>query len=378
MARDHTRVGTDLWTEPSIRKLKVRQQRAYFLALTQPDLSRCGVVAYRLRRWASFATDDNTAALRKDFDALTRSRHVVVDEDHEELFVRTYIRHDRILAQPLVVAALVADYKQIASPVVRRALLAELRRLWDEDLSAAERGGWLLTFGHYPTEVANDQQATWPFSMKQVALIKLRKAVGTGLRDAMHTALDQDSPDPLPPFDPLSEHGIPAGFGGPSRQGSQEGSPEPSAKGSDKGSPRPTGDTRAHPRSPSPTPTPSPTPATSGGAALAPLAEPHTAQQLIAEWIEHTPKRPPTAVIGQVGKQLTALLADDQDVDDVRAGLAVWASKGLHPSTLPSVVHEVTTSRHRTRTRPSTSEAAAQAALDAGARVAARRAQASA
>lgn len=65
-----------------------------------------------------------------------------------------------------------------------------------------------------------------------------------------------------------------------------------------------------------------------------------TAQALIAEWIDHCRKRPPGRVIGQVAKQLKALLAEGFDYDDVRAGLALWHSKGLHPSTLPSVVNE--------------------------------------
>jgi hypothetical protein len=108
---------------------------------------------------------------------------------------------------------------------------------------------------------------------------------------------------------------------------------------------------------------------------LAPRADPappDTAQQLIAEWIDHVPKRPPSSVIGQVGKQLATLVAEGQDPADLRRGLAAWASKGLHPSTLPSVVHEVTTTRGP---RPSASAAAAQAALDAGERVQARRAK---
>lgn len=65
-----------------------------------------------------------------------------------------------------------------------------------------------------------------------------------------------------------------------------------------------------------------------------------TAQTLTAEWIDHCRKRPPGNVVGQVAKQLKALLAEGFEYDDVRAGLALWHSKGLHPATLPSVVHE--------------------------------------
>lgn len=73
---------------------------------------------------------------------------------------------------------------------------------------------------------------------------------------------------------------------------------------------------------------------------------PHTedtdpnAQTLVAEWIDHCNRRPPGNVIGQVAKQCKGLLDEGFDYADVRAGLALWHSRGLHPSTLPSVVNE--------------------------------------
>ncbi|HEY8504373.1 MAG TPA: hypothetical protein VIL46_07300, partial [Gemmataceae bacterium] len=68
---------------------------------------------------------------------------------------------------------------------------------------------------------------------------------------------------------------------------------------------------------------------------------PTTTDALVAEWLRHCRKRPPGSVIGQVGKQIKAMLAEGIDPADIRRGLAAWHSKGLHPSTLPSVVNEV-------------------------------------
>lgn len=66
-----------------------------------------------------------------------------------------------------------------------------------------------------------------------------------------------------------------------------------------------------------------------------------TAGALVADWLDHVPKRPPESVIAQTGKHLKALLAEGIDPADIRQGLAAWATRGLHPSTLPSVVNEV-------------------------------------
>lgn len=66
-----------------------------------------------------------------------------------------------------------------------------------------------------------------------------------------------------------------------------------------------------------------------------------SAQVLIGEWIDHCSGRPPSRVIGQVSKEVKALLDEGIPYDDVRGGLAAWNQKRLHPSTIPSVVHEV-------------------------------------
>jgi hypothetical protein len=243
VARDHARIGTSIWREDSIRNLTRLQQQAYLLVLSQDDLSRCGVLAYRPRRWAQTSSDGTEKALRRDFAGLVQSRHVVIDEETEELFARTYVRHDRILAQPLVVAALVNDFPMIASPTIRLAFLREMRRLWSLlDLPEGERGGWLLAFGQYPQAAQRDTKPVWPHTQSPPALAKLEKAVKGGLLGPMVASICADE---VEPFWEGSPEGIPQGF------------PEASARPS----PRPTGDT--HARAGAPTPTPSPTPAPS-------------------------------------------------------------------------------------------------------------------
>lgn len=69
-------------------------------------------------------------------------------------------------------------------------------------------------------------------------------------------------------------------------------------------------------------------------------ASPATAQTLVGEWIDHCNQRPPGRVIGQVSKEIKAMIDEGIPDSDLRAGLAAWHSKNLHPSTLASVVHE--------------------------------------
>lgn len=96
---------------------------------------------------------------------------------------------------------------------------------------------------------------------------------------------------------------------------------------------------------PEPDPNPKPEPGphsapTSSSRALA-IVDEGTSQTLVAEWIDHCAEKPPSRVIGHVAKEVKTLLDDGIDYDRVRRGLAEWNTRGLHPSVIPSIVHEL-------------------------------------
>lgn len=74
-----------------------------------------------------------------------------------------------------------------------------------------------------------------------------------------------------------------------------------------------------------------------------------SAQVFVTEWLDHCDERPPSRVVGQVAKELKAMLDEGIAPERVRAALAEWNRKGLHPSTLPSVVHEMANKRPEER-----------------------------
>ena len=76
---------------------------------------------------------------------------------------------------------------------------------------------------------------------------------------------------------------------------------------------------------------------------------PETAQTLLAEWIDHCREKPPGTVKGQVAKHIKTLMDEGIGYDRVRRGLAEWNRRGLHPSTLPSVIHELSEKTVRPR-----------------------------
>jgi hypothetical protein len=135
MARDHGRILASIWTDPEFLALPAGAQRLYLFLTTQADLSYAGAVALRLRRWARSAADLTVEQLAEDLGVLAAARFVVVDEDTEEVLVRTLIRNDGIWKQPNVMKAAAKDAREILSPTLRASLAAELERLPLDELS---------------------------------------------------------------------------------------------------------------------------------------------------------------------------------------------------------------------------------------------------
>ncbi|MFE6225148.1 hypothetical protein [Streptomyces sp. NPDC057854] len=77
-----------------------------------------------------------------------------------------------------------------------------------------------------------------------------------------------------------------------------------------------------------------------GTCAPAPDSGSVSAKDLIGEYAAACPHRPPQDVLGHLGREVRKLLAEGIAPDHIRAGLDRHRAKGLHPSTLPSLVHE--------------------------------------
>ncbi|MEE1810803.1 hypothetical protein [Streptomyces sp. BE133] len=101
------------------------------------------------------------------------------------------------------------------------------------------------------------------------------------------------------------------------------------------------------------------------GGANAPAPQTVSAKDLIGEYAAACAHHPPRDVLGQLGAQVRRLLGEGIDPAHIRAGLARHRAKGLHPSTLPSLVHEAmnaTTSAPAAAHRPWTNPADVAAA----------------
>src|SRR5690349_2140958 len=326
MARGHGRILTSIWEDADFLALDEREQRLYLFLISQPNLNHAGLLDLTLRRWARKARGLTSAELEKLLQALEAARFIVMDDETEELLIRSFIRNDGVWRMPKVMGAMVSGTLEISSKRLQQALLAEADRIPLGELSnepAKLRGG-----GEGPS---------------------IRCQVSAHI-DTLRKAFQNPEPDPTE-----------GGSGTPSATPSGTPSDTPT-EGGPKGSTR--GRAAPHVRAapaPAPTPAPNPSPIQDASAdagdqielmvvedsdfvgatdTAAAEAGPIGAAQIVSEWIERCAKRPPGSVIGRVGKQIKKLLDDGITANDIRRGLALWMAKGADPSTIPSFVNQ--------------------------------------
>uniref|UniRef100_A0AAU1ZSR0 Phage or prophage related protein n=1 Tax=Streptomyces sp. NBC_00093 TaxID=2975649 RepID=A0AAU1ZSR0_9ACTN len=80
---------------------------------------------------------------------------------------------------------------------------------------------------------------------------------------------------------------------------------------------------------------------TPSGGASAPAPDTVSAQQLITEYVAACNHRPPGDFLGHLGRQVRKLLDEGVAPAHLRAALERHRAKGMHPSSLPSLVNEV-------------------------------------
>lgn len=142
MARDRANINTNIWTDTHWRQLTRDQQWMYELILTHPELSYAGVADWRPGRLMQFSAGTSRQDVERIGNELQVERFVFIDEDTEEVMIRSFLRHDGLLKNPKITVSMVNAYGAIASNKIREVFIHELRRLHDEspELKAFENG----------------------------------------------------------------------------------------------------------------------------------------------------------------------------------------------------------------------------------------------
>lgn len=133
MARNYAKIHTTIWSDEDFKSLDPTLQHMYFVLVSQPRLSMCGLLDYfpsRLAMCAGSWTTDDVETLLKGLE--TKS-YVVVDRDTHELLVRSFIRNDGVLLSPNLATSAIREYAEVMSQKLRDAIEGELVTAYKND-----------------------------------------------------------------------------------------------------------------------------------------------------------------------------------------------------------------------------------------------------
>lgn len=128
MPRQYAQLSVSIWSDEDFKALKPETQHMYFVLLSQPRVSLCGVLDYiptRIARCSYHWTEDD---VEKRVHDLSEARYVVVDHETSELLIRSFVRNDGLLKMPNVAKGMAAEFGEVMSQTLRDTIVKELKR----------------------------------------------------------------------------------------------------------------------------------------------------------------------------------------------------------------------------------------------------------
>lgn len=129
MARVYGQIYTSIWRDPDFIGMPSASQRLFMLLFSQGDISSCGTLPMTLRRWSKMAPDTPIDTLSGALSTLVAKGFVVVDEDTEELLIRSFIKWDGGYKVPKRLIAILAVARSVGSALLVQVIARELHKL---------------------------------------------------------------------------------------------------------------------------------------------------------------------------------------------------------------------------------------------------------
>lgn len=133
MARKFAQILVTIWDDDDFLDLAAHEQWLYLHLATHADLTYTGVMDWRPRKITPKAADLTLDDITVAAGVLAAKHYLVIDEDTEEVLVRSFMRNDGLLKQKNMGAAVAKAYSSIGSRTLSGVVVHELRRLHTEN-----------------------------------------------------------------------------------------------------------------------------------------------------------------------------------------------------------------------------------------------------
>lgn len=139
MAREYAQIRLTIWADRDFTALTPEQQSLYLMLISQPTINLAGVIDYLPGRLARLSGGLTAAKVGRIVAELEDRDFVFLDEETDELLVRSVIRTSGAWKAPTVAKSIAANVQQTLSLKLKSILLTELMRVCGE---ATEAGQW--------------------------------------------------------------------------------------------------------------------------------------------------------------------------------------------------------------------------------------------
>lgn len=129
MARKFAQIKVTIWDDDDFLDLTMTEQWLYTHLATTDSMSYAGVQDWRPRRIVPKAVDLTLENIMIAAKVLEAKQYIIIDEDTEEVLVRSFMRNDGLLKQINMGAAVSKAYSSIGSRKIRGVVVHELNRL---------------------------------------------------------------------------------------------------------------------------------------------------------------------------------------------------------------------------------------------------------
>ena len=132
MSRKFSRIIRSIWKDKDFRDLSPEAQHLYFVLISDPKLTYAGVADWRPEKISGRATGWTADDVEAAGHELAQHLFVIIDDDTEEVGIRTFHRNDECLAVPNMAKAVIDAYDQVESPTISAVIIHELTRLHEQ------------------------------------------------------------------------------------------------------------------------------------------------------------------------------------------------------------------------------------------------------
>jgi len=113
-----------MWEPGSdFRQLSPMAQWAYTMLLSQPQITNLGLLAFTPEKWVRLANGLTAPHMEAAIGELEEHRYLLIDRETGDLLVRTFIKHDRVFAQPALTTNARSLIRSVESDTIRNYLI---------------------------------------------------------------------------------------------------------------------------------------------------------------------------------------------------------------------------------------------------------------